>query len=207
MWVEAAGATRQARRVPHPTLLGTGAAFLSAAPHRPSVRRRSLRPVRGKSNRPTTFLLTITAGNEGTHAFAIQGSAGGFEALDRCIVDLLKSWGMDEEAQAAIASKPEAVPNPSVHIRNSDYPVAVVRNGEQGTSGVRFWVGVDGRPRDCRVIEPSGSALLDATTCRLLTRARFKPAITYDARTVPSLSFTRVRWVLPDQGRDARAEA
>lgn len=62
-------------------------------------------------------------------------------------------------------------------LENSDYPRAALRNKLQGRVSVRFTVLVSGRITNCRITASSGSPLLDATTCRLLTeRLRFRPA-------------------------------
>lgn len=61
---------------------------------------------------------------------------------------------------------------------DSDYPRAALRDRLGGTVSVRFTVLVNGRIANCRVVGSSGSSLLDATTCRLLTkRLRFRPAM------------------------------
>jgi protein TonB len=62
-------------------------------------------------------------------------------------------------------------------LRNSDYPRAALRDRLQGRVSVRFTVLTSGRIANCRITSSSGSPLLDATTCRLLTkRLRFRPA-------------------------------
>lgn len=69
-------------------------------------------------------------------------------------------------------------------LKDSDYPLEAGEQGVSGIVGVRFVVAVDGRVPRCRVTRSSGSALLDATTCRLIVeRYRFKPA--HDARGRP----------------------
>jgi len=62
-------------------------------------------------------------------------------------------------------------------LQNSDYPRAALRERLQGRVSVRFTVLTNGRIGNCRITASSGSPLLDATTCRLLTkRLRFRPA-------------------------------
>lgn len=62
-------------------------------------------------------------------------------------------------------------------ITGRDYPRAAARAGAQGTVGLRFTVGVNGRVTDCRVTQSSGNADLDATTCRLIQkRFRYTPS-------------------------------
>lgn len=62
-------------------------------------------------------------------------------------------------------------------IGDTDYPASALRAGEQGTVRFTLEVGPYGRVTNCTVTESSGSAALDAATCRLMrTRARFTPA-------------------------------
>jgi len=62
-------------------------------------------------------------------------------------------------------------------LQNSDYPSRALRDRLQGRVSVRFTVLTSGRIANCRVVASSGSPMLDATTCRLLTqRLRFRPA-------------------------------
>lgn len=69
-------------------------------------------------------------------------------------------------------------------IRDQDYPRAASEAGADGTVGVRFVVGIDGRVARCQVARSSGNAALDETTCRLIMeRYRFKPG--HDARGRP----------------------
>ena len=64
-------------------------------------------------------------------------------------------------------------------LQNSDYPRAALHDRLQGRVSVRFTVLTSGRIANCRITASSGSPLLDATTCRLLTRRlRFRPATT-----------------------------
>jgi protein TonB len=69
-------------------------------------------------------------------------------------------------------------------ITGRDYPKAAAEAGAQGTVAMRFTVGVDGRPRDCRVTRSSGNADLDATTCQLILK-RFRYAPSRDASGKP----------------------
>ncbi len=61
-------------------------------------------------------------------------------------------------------------------IKDSDYPDAALAAGIGGTVRIRYIVGVDGRPHDCRVLDSSGNADLDAATCRLIeARLYYRP--------------------------------
>lgn len=120
-------------------------------------------------------------------------------ALEACEKDLLVSWGMDPAALSSITTFPKPRGG-ALHrfFSTSDYPMAALRNNEQGTAGVRFWVGKDGKVRDCKVVESSGSVTIDSQTCATISqRGRFEPARTSSGTAVESISYTRVRWELP----------
>lgn len=81
---------------------------------------------------------------------------------------------------------------------DDDYPAAALRQGKQGSVGVRLSIGRTGRVTRCVVTLSAKSPALDAATCRVLTeRARFTPAT--DARGRPTTDFyqQRVHWRLP----------
>lgn len=62
-------------------------------------------------------------------------------------------------------------------IGNEDYPKAALVDRAQGTVHFLFTVVPNGHIANCRIVRSSGSAVLDATTCRLAQqRFRFRPA-------------------------------
>src|SRR3546814_1061210 len=66
--------------------------------------------------------------------------------------------------------------------QNADYPLQALREGRKGTSHFSVTVGTDGRAKDCVITKSSGSADLDAETCRMMTmkigRAHVRPPVT-----------------------------
>lgn len=78
-----------------------------------------------------------------------------------------------------------------------DYPVSALRAGEQGIVGVAFEVAPDGAVENCRVVEPSGSAILGERTCSIITdRMRYDPARNAAGVAIRSSDKARVRWFL-----------
>jgi protein TonB len=85
------------------------------------------------------------------------------------------------------------------YVSDADYPASAIRDEQQGTTRFRLTVGADGRVSDCVVTGSSGSAALDATTCRLMkSRARFTPARDGEGRPAADVVANAIRWVLPD---------
>ena len=82
-------------------------------------------------------------------------------------------------------------------IRDSDYPRAARRARVEGSVTVRFTVDTAGRATGCAVTRSSGSAELDATTCRLI-EARYRYASARDGvgQPVEELRGWRQDWWL-----------
>lgn len=99
--------------------------------------------------------------------------------------------------------------NLASYVSNDDYPAEALWNDEEGTTGFRLTVGTNGRVTDCEVFEPSGSASLDETTCRILqARARFTPAIGSDGNPIEDRVDARIHWRLTrDEGEVAPKRA
>jgi protein TonB len=81
---------------------------------------------------------------------------------------------------------------------HGDYPAAAIRTREEGLVAVRLEVAPMGRVTACRIVSSSGSAMLDATTCRILyARAKFHPARDAKGRPVADRVNSRVVWRFP----------
>lgn len=82
-------------------------------------------------------------------------------------------------------------------LKDSDYPEEAAEAGVSGLVSVRYHVEVDGRATGCRVTRSSGSAALDATTCRLIERRfRYDPSRDRTGRPVRSVVVVDHEWVL-----------
>lgn len=82
-------------------------------------------------------------------------------------------------------------------ITSRDYPKAERAARMSGSVTVAFVVGADGRVRDCAIVETSGSAALDAVTCRLIeARFRYAPARNSRGNAVSERRGWRQRWWL-----------
>jgi len=72
-------------------------------------------------------------------------------------------------------------------LKDSDLPIDLLAVGKPYTVSVRYLVEITGRVGDCVVAHSSGSAGLDALTCRLIQqRFRFDPSRDADGRPVES---------------------
>ena len=101
-------------------------------------------------------------------------------------------------AWAAEAKRAQPLAGLHTYLTAEDYPAAAIIAGEEGTTAFRLNVDPAGRVTDCAIVASSGSATLDAASCRIMTeRARFSPAI--DARGKPTADTfeSRISWKIP----------
>lgn len=85
-------------------------------------------------------------------------------------------------------------------LKDSDYPREAGAAGFQGGVSVKFLVWTDGRVRDCRITRSSGNAMLDDTTCRLITqRYRYDPSRDAAGRPVPAYIVENHKWMIEDE--------
>jgi protein TonB len=93
-----------------------------------------------------------------------------------------------------------AVPRsaPGTWVTTDDYPPSAVRAGIEGRTSFRLDIGADGKPAGCTVLASSGSDDLDKTACRkLMSRARFKPALDASGNPTATTYSGGVTWKLP----------
>ncbi|MGV3769440.1 MAG: energy transducer TonB [Sphingobium phenoxybenzoativorans] len=92
-------------------------------------------------------------------------------------------------------------------IKDSDYPKAEAEAGVGGTVSVRYTVETTGRATGCTVTQSSGSADLDAVTCRLVEdRFRYRPSMTPQGRAVRSIIVENHHWVIDREQASAPEE-
>lgn len=79
-----------------------------------------------------------------------------------------------------------------------DYPASALAVRAEGRVAVLLTVGVSGRALDCAITRSSGSAALDAATCRILrSRGRFTPAMDRHGNAAVATIAQEMVWKLP----------
>ncbi len=97
-------------------------------------------------------------------------------------------------------SSPKPVTDLSIYVSSKDYPPDAMKAGQEGTTGFALTIGTDGKISKCSIEKSSGSASLDAATCRILTsRARFTPALDPEGRPSTGIYRSRIAWRLSTQ--------
>jgi len=83
-------------------------------------------------------------------------------------------------------------------ITRDDYPVAARKARAEGSVRIAWKISILGFVTDCRVVESSGNADLDAASCDSLTRrGRYSPALDQYGMPIESQDSRTVHWVLP----------
>lgn len=85
-------------------------------------------------------------------------------------------------------------------IRDSDFPAEARKAKAHGITETEIAVTPDGRPAACHITRSSGSAQLDATTCRLvMERFHFRPARDQSGRAIAGVVEYDQEWTLAGQ--------
>jgi TonB family protein len=116
-------------------------------------------------------------------------------ALDKCMNNLISTWGLDPVEQRQRASAPEPADDPVGWFRPKDYPASLSRSGMGGIVVMRLIVGADGSVKDCDVAKAGGDKKFEDLTCQLATsRARFRPAVGASGKPIASVWIRRINW-------------
>ena len=131
-------------------------------------------------------------------SLALGPTAALRKALDTCMADLRKTWGMVDGKLPTPAVATQAEGDVRGIFTSSDYPDDALAANQSGTSQFLLMIGRDGSVMDCVVTVSSGVASIDVMGCQVIReRARFKPAI--DANGKPTLDTyltPTIRWAL-----------
>lgn len=117
-------------------------------------------------------------------------------AIDDCIDDLMKLWGLDPAVQKTLQSGPVPKSNPGRWILPSDYPPSLERKGVSGKIPFRLMIDTSGAVTQCKIQALYSAPEFEAAVCPVLTkRAKFDPAIGADGKPVASVWNTSVIFV------------
>lgn len=123
---------------------------------------------------------------------------GPMVALDKCIDNLMATWGIDTEKHKALTRKVMPQQSPGKWVVSDDYPVDMLVSGQPAIVEFRLSVGPDGKPTACYIQSTTRPKEFDDAVCKsVMSRARFDPAL--DAAGKPLASFYRntVRFQFP----------
>ena len=119
------------------------------------------------------------------------------KALDTCLADLQKHWGMvaGKLPEPAVAS--QVVGTIAGIFTSDDYPEDAIAANQRGKSQFLLMIGLTGEVMDCVITVSSGIASLDAMGCQVIReRAKFRPAKNAAGKPVFATTIQSVNWVL-----------
>lgn len=141
---------------------------------------------------PVTFAVSTSAL---VHLDTL-GLWGGLAAVEACERNELVKAGIPQALVTELAVEPYA--EMKEFFSEADYPPAALRAGEQGLVRTMLIIKPDGRVRECRILESSGSKSLDRTTCAIIReRGRFQPGRNRQGQPIDAPVISGVRWALP----------
>ena len=123
------------------------------------------------------------------------GSLGrAIAAFDKCSRDSLEDWGIDLAIEDQIV-RPVWAPNPSSWLSSNDYPIEMVRNGQQSDVTLRLLVDATGKITKCTSLSHFAEKEFNRISCEKVSqRARLEPAELADGTKVPSYYTFRIKF-------------
>lgn len=127
-----------------------------------------------------------------------MGSLGQpFAALAACTDDLIKSWGLQTDAEHLVANPPEVIGNPLDWWKGNDkYWFALFRNKENSIIYFRLMLNEAGIPERCVIQDSTQTKEFKDASCKvLMEKARFKPGTNAAGKPVKSVYRNSIRYV------------
>lgn len=117
---------------------------------------------------------------------------------DKCIDDLVTSWGIDAEKHKTLTQLALPVNAPQRWIKSSDYPTDLLRKGNQGIVNFRLIVSPEGEVESCHIQESSRPQGFDDAVCTQISRrAKFSPALDAEGKAITSYYTNKVTFQIP----------
>lgn len=124
----------------------------------------------------STSVILSLAGNAPIGG-AIRSARAAVQALRECEDRKMRAWGINAAAWRGL----QTGPIPLSPVRDSfsalDYPDEAMSAHIEADAIIQLIVGTDGTVRQCRGLNPGDYKGFEAASCRVLNKARFKPAV------------------------------
>lgn len=119
-------------------------------------------------------------------------------ALDKCIDDLVTTWGVDAEKHKSLMQPVLPTVSPQRWLNSSDYPTSLLNKGNQGIVNFRLIVTPDGEVESCHIQLSTRPVGFDEAVCQKISkRAKFKPALDAEGRPLKSFYTNTVNFRIP----------
>jgi len=137
--------------------------------------------------------IRVERNGEPVFEIAFGRAAAAIEEVRQCEHAVMREWGIDPVAHAALRTLPRG--EIGRFVTNSDYPDSALPDGHEGTVTVRLTIDPEGKVTDCAPVVSSGHEDLDRRTCTILVRrARLTPAIGADGAPASADIVASISW-------------
>jgi TonB family protein len=117
------------------------------------------------------------------------------EQMRNCTANLVKSWGYDPAAQAALTRPAKPAGSPGDWLSSSDYPAGSLMMGHNGLVQFRLDVDAAGKVAGCFVLARTNPDDFADVTCRAVARrAKLEPALDAQGKPIRSYYVQKVHW-------------
>lgn len=121
-----------------------------------------------------------------------------FVALDKCIDNLMTTWGIDVEKHRSLTRNATPTDSPGKWVVSHDYPLDMLSAGQPAIVEFRLSVGADGVPTACHIQSTTRPKEFDNAVCKsVMRRARFDPALDAEGKPLASYYRNTVRFQIP----------
>jgi hypothetical protein len=121
-----------------------------------------------------------------------------FGALDKCVDDLMASWGLDVQKHKNLKQAAYPIGNPGNWVNTSDYPIKMLQERKGAMVEFRLDVDEKGKAIGCHIQQTTMPKEFDKAVCgSLMSRSRFKPALDADSKPIRSYWKSTVRFAIP----------
>lgn len=119
-------------------------------------------------------------------------------ALDKCIDNLMTTWGIDVEKHRMLSREVQPHQSPANWVVSKDYPLNMLSAGQPAIVEFRLSVGADGVPTACYIQSTTRPKEFDDAVCKsVMRRARFAPALDAEGKPLASYYRNSVRFQIP----------
>lgn len=148
-----------------------------------------------RANRITEFSIDPGRGPKNITVLELGPMGAPMAALDKCMDDLVATWGLNPEEQRKLLRRATPKTNPEHWIDGDDYPKTALYQGARAIVNFRIAVDENGKATSCHIQQAVGGPDFEKAVCsNLMRRATFDPALNNDGQTIPSFFVSSVRF-------------
>jgi TonB family protein len=142
-------------------------------------------------------MLEISQRRIGSVQLPIASAADALDALQHCEDSKMLSWGVDPRAWRALQARPQPYDDPRNRFTADDYPRDAVAQHIEADAITRVDVSAGGDVIGCKQLNAGSYRGFEQAACRVMKRARFRPARDANGQSVSAPIMYDVVFRLP----------